>query len=288
MKVLEAVPFSVLAVLTSCVGSSNHAEAGRAAYGSIPTTVTCDRFDPKATLRGDQLSVSLDTDLPDSTVVMVGVARSYFQASSASEYPLNYFVARATVGEWRKPNNLTVNHTVWQKLLDDRARSLAAAGLSFAVQNVDQNLTISFTVPISQPDPRFGQDNRGLVGRMVSTKGLRSVRAEVKVSYPLGGAGVKNATEFGTARGLQPGLNYRLARRTLLMPERDPTDPLRAANMAQPLPPGTVIHILKVDQTNNANPWYHVSATGNSGANVASGWINSIALIGQELKVLRP
>jgi hypothetical protein len=41
----------------------------------------CDRFEPKAVLEGDCLSISLDTDLPDSTVLVVTVSRSSWEGS---------------------------------------------------------------------------------------------------------------------------------------------------------------------------------------------------------------
>jgi hypothetical protein len=63
-------------------------------------TTTCERFEAKAVLKSEQLIVSLDTDLPDSTQVMVGISRSHWADIPIREYPLDYLETRVTVGEW--------------------------------------------------------------------------------------------------------------------------------------------------------------------------------------------
>lgn len=108
-------------------------------------------------------------------------------------------------------------------------RVRAAAGEPVKIATIDTDVTVSFTVPINQADPRFGPGNRNLVGKKVSTSGLRVVRAEVKVKHPFGAGAQPSPAEFGAPERLRPGVKYHLSRETPLAPERHPADPLRVA-----------------------------------------------------------
>ena len=157
------------------------------------------------------------------------------------------------------------------------------------VGKCDTDLTISFIVPINQADSRFGPGNRNLVGRKVARSGLRVVRSEVKVRYPLGVAAQSASIEFGSPEALKPGVKYQLSRETPLAPEgRHPTDPLLAIALIRPMPAGTIISVLSVDRSDQARPWYRVRAASSSGIAFGDGWVNSVALIRQELKVIKP
>lgn len=267
-------------LLFLCMASTPYLVSGQ--------TIICDRFDPKAALQASKLTVSLDTDLPDSTQLMVSISRSYWAGTPSQEYPLDYLEARATVGEWRKPRVVNVDHAPWRRKLDDRVGVLAAAGAPHKVARIDSNLTISFTVPINQADPRFGRGNRNLAGKRVSTTGLRVVRARVKVQHPFNAAEQPRPAEFDRPRYLRSGINYRLSRETPLVSERHPADPLRAVALIRSLPAGAIITILSMDRSDVSNPWYHVKAASASGADFGSGWVNSDALIGQEIRLVRP
>lgn len=251
---------------------------------ALSQTITCDCFDPKVALQANQLTGSLDTDLPDFTQVMVSISRSYWAGAPVEEYPLDYLESRATVGEWRKPRVVNVDHSVWSRKLDERLQMLAVAGEPVKVGKVDTDLTISFTVPINQADSRFGPGNRNLVGKQVAPSGLRVVRSE----YPLGAAARPASLEFGSPEALKPGVKYRLSRETPLVPERHPTDPLRATALIRSMPAGTSISVLSVDRSDQSNPWYCVRAASSSGIALGDGWVNSTALIGQKIKVIEP
>lgn len=101
------------------------------------------------------------------------------------------------------------------------------------------------------------------------------VRAEDRA---WGEAEKKHPLEPGQA--LKVGDEFRLTKETGLMPALNPVDPIGAIAMIRGLPPGTVIRVQKIVQKGGA-PWYQVSPTNSDGASVGSGWVNSIALIGQ-------
>jgi hypothetical protein len=252
-------------------------------------SITCDRFEPSASLRGDQLLVLLDTDLPDWTQIMVSVSRSYWAGNPSEEYPIDYLEADATVAEWRKPRSVSVDNTAWRRKLDERLRMLALAGQPKKVTKIDSDVAVSFTVPINQPDSRFGIRNSNLIGKRIEIKGIRVVRGELKVKYPVTNtAHQPRLTEYGGFESLQIGAKYGLSRETPLVPERHPSNPLRAIASMRRVPAGTIITIAGVDRSDKTNPWYRVKVRSASGATVDEGWINSDALIGQEIKTLRP
>jgi len=60
-----------------------------------------DTFDIVASIQGSILKLSLDTDLPDDTVISVTVARSYWEKGNSEEYERPYFEQDSTVGKWR-------------------------------------------------------------------------------------------------------------------------------------------------------------------------------------------
>lgn len=194
---------------------------------------------------------------------------------------------RSTVNEWRKPRVVKVDHSVWRRKLDERVRVLAAAGEAVKVAKIDTDLTISFTVPVNQADSRFGSGNRNLVGKRVSTTGLRVVRTQLRVKHPFASTAQRKAAEFGRPQDLKSGARYRLSRETPLVPERHPADPLKAVASIRSIPIGAIITILGVDRGDASNPWCHVKVVTASGADLGDGWVNSDALIGQEIRLIR-
>jgi hypothetical protein len=252
------------------------------------TGIICDRFEAQAVLEGDHLVLSLDTDLPDQTVLMVSVSRSYRAGPPEQEYPLNYLSVRSTVGEWRVPRKVSVAHSVWAKLLDERARVSAITGERLNVKTTNSHVEASFTVPIGQSDPRFGENNANLSGTKVSGTGLRVVRAEKTVAYPLSVTGSVLARQYAPREALEPGVTYKLPKEVPLMPNRDSANPLEDLKSVRRLPAQTRVTVLTVDRSQASNPWYRVRAVSATGDDLGIGWINSIALIGGDIVQIQP
>jgi hypothetical protein len=76
---------------------------------------------------------------------------------------------------------------------------------------------------------------------------------------------------------------YILSSETPLMPELNPQDPHAALNKVKQIPPNGVIRILAVSKR-GGTPWYNVSVL-KGRTKTGSGWINSTALIGQDLEI---
>ncbi|HEV7509530.1 MAG TPA: hypothetical protein VGS07_31945 [Thermoanaerobaculia bacterium] len=274
MKITGVVRLSLLLLLTL------------APEIALAQTVKCDRFEPRTILEGHHLLVSLDTDLPDSTVLMVGVSRSYWAGHPLQEYPIEYLDTHSTVGEWRKPRRVDLDNAAWKAKLDDSLKYLAQMGKPIHITKLDKSVAVSFVVPINQSDPRFGTRNQNLVGRKMSTStsGLRIVTAEVKVAYAISKVALASSIDYGDPENLRRGVRYRLSRETPLAAELHPADPLRAASSMGRLSAGTVITVLAVDGSELPHTWYRVRASTTLGARL--GWVNGLALIGQQLIVV--
>lgn len=244
----------------------------------------CDRFNVQSVLSGDELTISLDTDCPDFSEIMVSVSRTYYERGSNTPYSHAYFEEKSTVGKWRKPRLVSVAHSKWSDIVEADRKKMSRLGMGYTVGRVDDDLEVRMTLPINQKDGRFGRRNENLVGMAVNTEGLRIIESEVRIPYPLGDASA------GTAH--LPSLDpyhlelkqfYRVAKETPLMPVLEPTDPMVALRDVKYISPGYAIEIISRSDV-HGNPWYKVAVWDTQGNRRASGWINSLALIGQELE----
>jgi hypothetical protein len=79
------------------------------------------------------------------------------------------------------------------------------------------------------------------------------------------------------------GNTYSISKQTPLMPEVDPVDPDEALKKVKYLPVNGSIYIYKIESKNGI-PWYKVLARKENDEVIGSGYVNSIALLGQNLK----
>jgi hypothetical protein len=122
----------------------------------------------------------------------------------------------------------------------------------------------------AKPEQRFGlseEKRKEIWKELVLLE--RRARKEAKERYPI-----------DPTQSLRVGQTLRLSKRTPLMPELEPADPLAALRKIRRLPPGTTIRVLKVGMKLQT-PWYFVEAEEPFRDIPIYGWINSIALMGQ-------
>ena len=247
--------------------------------------VVCDKFDMKWKVSGDSLELSLDTDLPDNTVLMVGVSRSYFEKGNTSEYSHDYFSEKSTVGKWKTTHKVSIDSDKWKSSLREKQKELSRIGLGFQVASISDKISISMVVPINQPNPEFGEKNSKLSGKAVNPKGLRVVEKEVEIRRPLDSKAVKEKRLPSLdPRALDVGSTYVVSKKTPLMPSHSPADPLEAIKQMKHIPKGGSFKVLETYKK-KVSPWYRVSARGKNKKALGTGWINSTALIGQQLEV---
>ncbi len=123
----------------------------------------------------------------------------------------------------------------------------------------------------AKPEERFGlseQARQEIWKEFVSAE--NRVQKEIEEQYP------RDPTQ-----SLRVGQVLELSKGTPLMPELEPADPIAALQRMRSLPSLTTIEVRK---TAMKGPilYYFVEATSPSKTPLGSGWINSIALMGQE------
>jgi hypothetical protein len=253
---------------------------GREGRRTPDGNILADTFDLKHTLHGDTLTLQLTTDLPDQTALMVSVSRTFQKREDDETYVVDYFSDGTTVAQWRVPHTIVLDDREWKRTLDDRRRMLSVSGEPFTVKSVNPDIEISLTVPMVQ-DPPFTRWNANLRGRVVSAdeQGHRLVKRDLKIRRPLNTSDMSQ-TNWGDPNNLHRGKTYRLSKVTPLVPDPKPRDPLAAIAAIRQLEAGSTVRVLSV--LDDDGPWYRVRVM--SGLEAGSeGWINSIALLSQEL-----
>lgn len=246
--------------------------------------VVCDKFVLVTNVSGTTLNLSVDTDLPDNTVVIVGVSRSYLEKGNSATYAVDYFSERSTIGKWKSEQSISIASEDWKKELKMKQEEMSRLGLGFDVESISNKIEVQMVVPINQPDSRFGDRNQNLSGKAVSSEGLRVIEAEKEIDYPLNAPPVgKSPFPNLDPMNLDIGQTYTIDQQTPLMPSHSPDDPLSALEDVKNIPIGGVFKVLEI-YTKDNNPWYKVTAFDPQKNLIGTGWINSIALLGQKLK----
>ncbi len=251
--------------------------------------VVCDKFKIDARLTGSALNFSLDTDLPDDTVVMVSVTRSYSRKGETDTYSLNYFSEKGTVTTWKLLHIITIDNDKWKSELRDAQEEMSRLGHGFDVASVCEQITVRIVAPINQPDPLFGKQNSKLTGKAVRVPitGLRIVEDEIDIDYPMDAPPVgKSPFPNLDLLNLEIGQIYIVSRQTPLLSSHSSADRIAALQSMIPIPVGGGFKVLGTFD-NKGTKWYKVNAFNQGMDQVGSGWINSGALLGQQLKAYK-
>ncbi len=251
--------------------------------------VVCNKFKLVTKVTGSTLNLSVDTDLPDNTVVSVWVYRTYLEKGNPAWYSVDYVSEKSTIGKWRSKHRISIASEKWKSALRSKQERMSRIGLGFAVASISDKITVSMVVPINQPDPRFGIDNTKLTGKAVRTRtsGYRVVVDKIEINYPLDSPPVgKSPFPSLHPLELEIGIAYVVSRQTPLMPFHSPADPIAALKQMKQIPNGGVFKVLETVKK-KGNPWYRVVAFDQRNKRIGTGWINSTALLGQRLKVYK-
>ncbi|MFH2032175.1 MAG: SH3 domain-containing protein [Bacteroidota bacterium] len=247
--------------------------------------IICDRFKINEKITNSSLNLSVDTDLPDNTIIMVSVSRLYWEPNNSSAYSEDYFSEKSTVGKWKSNQVIPINSKIWKEALSAKQKQMSRLGFGFDVESISNNITIRMVVPINQSNPMFGEKNVNLCGKAVINKGIRIVEDEIKIDYPLDSPPIgKSQYSNLNPLDLEIGQIYILSKQTPLMPSLNPDDPIAALEQIKQIPKGGEFKVLEMVNKNN-NPWYKVIAFNQSKSRIGTGWINSTALLSQKLEI---
>ena len=248
------------------------------------TQIVCDEFDLVTKVIGSSLELSVDTDLPDNTVVMASVSRSYLEKGNSDEYSVDYFSEKGTIGKWKSIHRISIDSKKWKAALRTKQEEMSRLGLGFDVASISDKIEVRMVVPINQPDPRFGKRNSNLTGKAVRASGLRVVEDEIEIDYPLDSPPVgKSPFPSLNPLELEVGHAYIVSKQTPLMPSNSPADPIAAIQQMKQIPQGGGFKVIEVYKE-KTNPWYKVIGFDQRSKHLGTGWINSTALLGQKLK----
>jgi len=225
------------------------------------------QFNLDYSVNGNGIETILKTDLPDNTNIIISVSRSYWEKGNESEYSLDYFTEKSTVEKWKKNQIIPVNESKWKSNLAEKQKEMAKSGLGFNVQKISDSIEISVIIPFSDKFyPKFKE------------KGMNDFESKFKL--PIGGK-VEKKSKYENYLSLKKGETYSISKKTPLMPEFEPS--LKSIENVINLTPESQIKIYSIRKKNNTI-WYKVNAKNMKSGKMNKGWINSIALIGQELR----
>ncbi len=252
------------------------------------TKIVCDKFNLVAKLTGSTLNLSIETDLPDYSVVSVTVSRKYSEKGNPNKHSVEYFSEKSTIEKWKSKHKISIDDKKWISDLRARQKHDAEFGEGFDVEYVSDKISIYVVVPTNQPNPNFGLRNKNLVGKAVSKDDVlgtikneddffRTVKSEVEFDSllkdpPTGKSPYPNLVN---SRKLKVGQTYVLSKQTPLMPSHDPVDPIEAVRQMKQIPPGAKMKVLDLVMK-NGKPWYQVDVY--NPKKTGTGWINSTAL----------
>ena len=219
---------------------------------------------------------------------MVSVFRIFYDKGDNNAYSRHYFQEKSTVGNWREQRRVSVAHSKWTANLKAHQKEMNRLGIGFAVDSIGDDIEVRMVVPINQKDKRFGDRNSKLVGKVVETTGLRIIEDEIKIHYPIQDSSIsRTSLPSLNPMSLELKQSYKLSDQTPLMSELNPDDPMAALGETKYMSSGLIIKIARISKL-HSNPWYKVSVTNGAGTHLGIGWINSIALIGQDLEAIQP
>lgn len=229
-------------------------------------------FKINSSLNGNSIDISISTDLPDNTKISLSVNRSYWEkGDSETEYNKDYFSEEGTVGQWKNTRTIVLKKQIWQNSITEYQNEMAKLGLGFDVAKISDSISV-YAVVLSKniPEPIFKETKMALT--------------EVKLFYPFNGK-IEIESKYENSQSLKIGKTYSLSKTTPLMPELNPSDPIKALEKVKQLESENRVKILTIDKKSNM-PWYKVKAFTKKNKSVGIGWINSTSLIGQELRVI--
>ncbi len=182
--------FTLSTVLVACLtGCSRESAEPVTDAGSAmrADTVTSDTFELVTNIQGSILELSLNSDLPDDTVISITVDRSYWKQGNTEEQSRRYFAQESTVGEWRNTHEIDIDHAVWKRDLKDFQTKMANAKVGFEVARISDNIDVSIIAPVNmQTNAAFGDRNKNLSGKAVTIMSYgRLVRGDKQLAYPL-------------------------------------------------------------------------------------------------------
>jgi len=215
MKTINLIPKSLIMVLAiaGCNRGSSELQNVPAETNPLDTRVErteknttvmtdserqyrCDTFIVRAELKGDALSIGLETDLPDVTKISVNVDRLFKKKGDSEDYSIEYYQRFDTVRKWREKHQLDLP-------VSDGERSRRKWITEYRTQGVEldfisDKLRVTIAVIMNQDDPRLNR----LTGKAVKIPswGHAAVEDVVWIDYPLNADSEESSEKSSTRK----------------------------------------------------------------------------------------
>lgn len=232
--------------------------------------------------------LAIETDLPEDAEVMVSVDPVYYTLGDTEAYSQEYYGERGTVRHWKQPRRIALDAERWKDDLREHQDMLAsiARDAAIEIERISDSVEIRAVLHANQQGPRFGgRGNPLLSGKAVTNRSatFNIIEREEVFHLPLGGSPTPRKSRRAAWDGLELGQRYKLTRETPLMASRarEEGSGLDFLRSMRYLPAGTMILVTGVDRS-ESTPWYEVTLDGDRSV---TGWINSIALMNQDITV---
>lgn len=149
--------------------------------------ITCDTFDIITDLKGSLLTVSVKTDLPPETQLIIVIERIYHEKDNDKSQGVEYFNDKSTVGTYEHPQSIPVDNEVWFNKLKAHVQRMTLENKGSYYDSIDNYIQVRIAVPTSQESPKFGKQNENLVGLEVIEDKYNDkyIRKEVTLVYPM-------------------------------------------------------------------------------------------------------
>ena len=166
---------------------SKEASKRSAPVEAIQKEIVCDTFNIIHSIDGNILTYNLETDLPDTTNVMVSISRIYLKKDDEERYSNSYHSEKTTVSGLKKSTIIKIDEDQWFLNLKKKQLLLAKMSEPFEVGWIDNSVELSMVVPINQPNPSFGERNKFLYGKAVEINPtMKIVRKSARLNLPIG------------------------------------------------------------------------------------------------------
>lgn len=241
-----------------------------------------------------QINVKIETNFPDGTNLNL-YGNRYYQVKGVNEtYTGDLFETDFSVKNGYFESTININDKEWYDRYQGVARAIPNEYPPISKISDKINIRVVYTAAATQPADVV--KILGTRGEFVSGEGvehfgtgtagrLTALFTTKEFYLPMEGR-VAKKSEYTDYQSLKVNQTYSIAKETPLMPEFEPSDPLAAMSKIKDLPAGSQIKILSINAKYNF-PWYEVQAINKSGEIIGRGWINSTALIGQDILIIR-
>ena len=248
--------------------------------------ISCQVFDLQAELKAGVLSFTLKTDLPEDTVVNVGISRRYWLQGERKARSVEYLFETSAVTNWAESRSVPVGGEAWRKKISEVIARHQRRQPGAALDRADGRIKLEIRTPTNQPNKGFGEHNQNLKGKGVRTDGVwRGMFAVRRFSMDTSGkTEVVKAAKQVQPDAIRSGQVVVIANKITLLPFHDIGRPASRLRKAEPVAAGSVLVIERRFRL-GAALWYLASHYGDGEEPLATGWVEAAQLGARALTI---